>query len=375
MTAPITNQSRWQEMLRRQSLANAERWLAELENNPNPSVVAVGDYDNLLRALETTLENPDSFDLAYKLIRALYPIARDFADWERWQVYLEQALAKSMELGRAAEQAAIVGQIGDNRYDLGNLDDAERLYRESAEISKAVGDLSRHARVTAKLAVLYDSRGKTAEGIALCEQAMEIAESAGDGWVFAQANLNLSRIHMRAQSWSEGLEAAQRAHSRFQELGDQQAVNKALVNMISIWANLGEWEKVDEVSAELGERLTAAGDMRTLSKLKINLGLVALNNENFQAAETAWQEALSLHSQIQEPKELAILYNNLGYVYTKLEAWDTAEEMLNRAVEAHEKLGDTWNWAKGLRAIEDTRHGQELLTTISERLSSLETQP
>lgn len=90
MTSPIPNQPTWTEILRQQKLANVQRWLKLLEQESDLSAFIQTDYDNLLRALETSLEKNDSFDLAYKLIIALNPVVLGYADWDRWLQYLQK---------------------------------------------------------------------------------------------------------------------------------------------------------------------------------------------------------------------------------------------------------------------------------------------
>jgi tetratricopeptide (TPR) repeat protein len=170
------------------------------------------------------------------------------------------------------------------------------------------------------------------------------------------------------------------------------------MNIIATWAEIENWEEVNKVSKNLENELILFGDIRTLSQLKNNLGVVAFNQENYATAEGYWQEALKLHSQIQEPIEQASLYNNLGVVYTLMNEWQAAEDMLNKAVAAHQQLGDVYNWANsldnladlyeemgkmdqcrkileeawsGLSKMADSQHAQELLNSISKRLSSL----
>ena len=399
MTHSISNRNQWRDILRRQSLANTEHWLALLATSDDPAALIAKDYDNLLRALETALQSRDTFDLAYRLIQALYPVAVDYADWDRWLVYLEKAFAICSDLGFQAEQARLLTQIGDIVYRTGDLQRAEELYRRSAENSSTLGDEARYATILAKLAVVYDLQGKMNEGLALCHEALAIAESIGDAEVIAQTNINLSHIYRRARDLPNGLATAQQAYAFYQKLGNLQFANKALLNIVAIWAELDKWDEVDKVSAELMGALTATGDIRTLSQLKNNLGVVAFNQANYKVAEASWQEALRLHSQIQEPTELAGLYNNLGKVYTAMKEWDTAQEMLEKAIAAYQGLGDVYNWANsldnlaelyetqgktaacrrvlekaiaGLPTIVNTPHAQELLTNMRQRLNSLD---
>jgi tetratricopeptide (TPR) repeat protein len=398
MNKTISNQNRWRDILRRQSLANADRWLALLETSDDPEVVINKDYDNLLRALETALEDSGTFDMAYRLVQALYPIAIDYADWDRWLVYLEKALAVSQELDYQNEQANLLVQIGDLVYRTGNLRRAEELYRDGIEKTRNLDDPARYASTLAKQGVLYDLQGKMSEGIALCEKALSIAESIGDKRIVALANLNLSLIFIRARNWTLALTTAEKAYAVYQELGNFKFANKALLNVVAIWAEQGKWEEVNEVSAKLMDSLLSSGDIRTLSQLKNNLGVVAFNQANYKVAEAVWQEALRLHSQIQEPTELAGLYNNLGMVYTTMGEWEAAQDMLAKAVVAYQELGNVYNWANsldnladlyeaqgnlascrhvlteaiaGLKVIDNTPHAQEALAIMRQRLDLL----
>lgn len=398
MTQVISNKSHWQQILAQQRLANARRWLSLIESHDDPSTLISTDYDNFLRALETTLQSPDTFGLAYQLIQAIYIFALDYADWDRWLIYLENALQTSQKLNLEIEQATLLVQIGDIFYRTANLQRAEKLYKQAKQLFKNSNDLASYADALAKLAVLYDQKGNTNVGITLCKQALIIAENLENNQIVSQVNLYLSSIYYRSRNWESALGAAQKAFDYSKNDKHPKLVRKATMNIIAIWAELGRWEKVKEEASDLINTLDASGDVRTLSQLKNNLGFVAFNQNNYVMAEAAWQEALRLHSQIQEPAELANLYNNLGMVYTRMAEVEIAEEMLKKAIDAHKQLGDVYNWANsldnladlyeaqgetavcrqvleeaqiGLQPIAETPHAQELLNSITQRLKSL----
>ena len=398
MTQTVSNKSHWQQILIQQQQANARRWLSLIESCDDTATLVAANYDNFLRALETTLQSTDTFDLAYQLIQSIYAITLDYADWDRWLVYLENALEKSQELNRTAEEAVLLVQIGDTLYRMADLKRAGVLYEKALKLYESQNDLAGYANTLTKLAILLDLQGKVSEGIALCQKALNIAESLPEKGIMIQANVYLSRIYYRSRNWEAALKTAQKAYSFYRTQGPTKLARKALMNIIAIWAELGKWQEVEDVSKNLIDELVSSGDIRTLSQLKNNLGVVAFNQQNYKAAEGFWQEALHLHSQIQEPTELASLYNNLGVVYTVLREWSAAEEMLRKAVAAHDQLGDVYNWANSmdnladlyevqgetavcrqilattqsrLQSIADSPHAQELLASITHRLNSL----
>ena len=393
----ISNQARWRTVLRQQKLANAKRWLAILETSPDLVTLVHEDYDNFLRALETTLQTSETFEVAYKLGQTLYPIAFGYADWDRWLVYLRQTLHTSKILHRQNEEARLLEQIGDILYHKGNLHDAEENYRTASLLYQSKGNMKSYSRTLAMLATLKDIQGETEEGILLCRKALTTATQAQDDLALANANLNLSNIYRRIRDWEQARQAAQIAYDLYHKLGYSNLLTKASITLIAIWAETGNWEEINHLSTELMTILSASGDVHNLSQLKNNMGILAFSQGHYHMAEAAWQEALQLHSQIQEPTELAGIYNNLGMVYTQLQEWDTAEEMLLKAITAYRRFGDIFNWANsldnladlyealgktaefehalqeaivGLQTLKDTPHTIDLLDYMRQRLSS-----
>ncbi len=391
------DKSRWQALLRQQSSANGKRWLSLLKKSDEPSILIATDYENILRALESALRDSDTFNLAYQLIQSLFTTVIDYGDWDRWLIYLNNALALSKETKEHIKIAKLFVQIGDIQYRMGLLDQAEISFQTGTKLYQELNVLVEYAHILAKLGILYYSQGKMKKGVKFCKQALTIVEQANDEWGIAQVNLNLSHIYARTQNWEDSLLCVHRSYTIFQKLNKHKEATKALVNIIAISAESGDWGKVDVLTRELMDSLIAAEDIRTLSQLKNNLGVVAFTQSNLQLAESFWQEALILHSQIQEPTEQAGLYNNLGMVYTKMGEWEAAEEMLLKAIEAYHALGDVYNWANsldnladlyeeegktavflttlqmaidGLQSIKDSPHAKQLLFDMQQRLKN-----
>ncbi|MAT97933.1 MAG: hypothetical protein CL608_12375 [Anaerolineaceae bacterium] len=397
-TAPaISEKARWRNVLQQQKLANAQRWFEILETSADPVTLVHEDYDNFLRALETTLQTPETFELAFKLGQFLFPIIFGYADWDRWLVYLQQIHHTSKLLHRQNEEARLLEQIGDIQYHKGNLHDAEENYHTASLLYKNQGNLSNYSRTLAMLASLKDIQGEPEKGISLCQKALATAEEAEDDLALANAYLNLSNIYRRIRSWEQALETAQTAYILYHDLGYSNLLTKASITLIAIWAESGNWEEINQLSVELMQVLNTSGDVHNLSQLKNNMGISAFSQGNYNMAEAAWHEALQLNSQIQEPMELASIYNNLGMVYTQLEEWETAEEMLLKAITAYQRFGDTFSWANsldnladlyeardqtaafkrtlqeaiaGLQVLKDTPHAAELLDYMQKRLAN-----
>lgn len=399
VTVAISDQARWRTVLEQQKVANAQRWLHILEASTEASMLVHEDYDNFLRALETTLQKPKTFEIAYRLSQLLFPIIFGYADWDRWLVYLRQALHTSQQLNKQDKEARLLEQIGDIQYHKGDLAGAEESYYTASQLYEAIGSPTNYYRTLAMLATLKDLQGEIEKGIVLCQKILILAAEANDKLALANANLNLSNIYRRLRDWDKALDAAQKAFSLYSDLNHSTFLTKASITLIAIWAQSGSWDKINHLSSELIAVLNRSGDVHNLSKLKNNLGILAFGQGNYNLAEAAWQEAVQLHSQIQEPMELAGIYNNLGMVYTQIEEWDTAEEMLLKSITAYRRFGDVFNWANsldnladlyqargqtaeyrqtlqeaiaGLQVLKSTPHAYELLDYMQKRLAAVE---
>lgn len=387
-------QNQWRNLLHQQSIANVKHWLSQIEENPQSATLIAKEYENLLRALESVIKHPKNLQLTYTLVQALHPTVIDFADWDRWLVYLQKTLAQSQQFQDSQKIAKLSVQIGGIFARLGSINEAESSLLFGAEQYRKLDQQADYARTLAKLGILYDLQGDMSKGVSLCKKSLTIAQNIKDDWAMAEVNLNLSYIFYRARSWKASLETVQKAYDYFLKLNRSLEARKALVNIVAISAEMGDWSQVETLSQGLMDDLMALEDVRTMNHLKNILGVVAFSQSNYRLAESYWQEALTLQSQIQEPSEMASLQNNLGMAYTKLNEWDAAEEMLQKAIHTYEDLGDIYHWAnaldnladlyesqgnleecqstiqlaiRGLQTIKDTPHAHELLNQLQNR--------
>ncbi len=353
MPQPVSPQSKWKEIFERQQLANAERWLAILEQEENVASVVVAEYDNLLRALEISLQKDQTFNLACRLIDQLFSIVIGYGDWARWLVYLEEAIALSRHLKSEPDEADLLSRMGEILHFKGDYQQAHNLYDQCIQIYKRLGDTGNYVNVLVKLANAYEQQGNLKKGLALLEEALHVSKLIEDRKVFMLINLSLSSAYYSAREWLPGLLSAQVAYELAVELGNNRVEMRALLNIIAIQTELGNWQEIEAISQKIEATLVEAGDLIKLSQFKNNMGVAAFSQEQFYVAEKAWQDALQINLQINQPVELARIYNNLGMVYTKLGEIDTAEGMLKRAVSIFEEMEMAFNLANTLDNLAD----------------------
>ena len=359
MSPTITKSDKWLTVLQQRRLANIEYWLHKLDACEELATFVLAEYDNLLRTLESALQQDNTFDLAYRLIRKLSLVVFGYVDWDRWLVYLEEAVYIGRRLHRDAERAFILERIGHIYVQRADYAQAELLYREAADIFQRLGDQESYAYTLSRLGqTIYPLRQDLRESVALCQRAIQLGQQLQKNTLIGHSYDAIAYVYEHAREWQLCLEAAQAAYSIFQNSNQPRMKEHMLLRMVLANIFLEDWEAVDENAAHLTEMFTAVGDIDGLSDHKTNLGIAAFKQKNYELAETLWQEALSLQSQIQRPFSLATIYNNLGKVYTKMGEWEAAYDFLQKAIGLFEEIADIHNWANSMDNLVDLYEAQ-----------------
>lgn len=348
MNLTVSNQSQWQDMLQRQATLNAERWISLLENGYPSFSIPTDDYDNILRALEFTLRKEELFSLSIQLINLSFKATYDYADWDRWNIYLDQALEQSKSLGDKPAQASLAEKKGDLLTVWNENKQAEIFYNLSLEICKDLGTSAQYANVLNKLGQLHRSTGNPEIGLDLCLQALEIAESLNDKEKIANTELGLSSIYIVMKDWESVLHSASRSYQLYKAIPRHDKAARALINTFIAWFRLGMWEELGNKPEKLINELTEIGNVYILGKLKLNLGVFTAARGDFKGAEAYYLDALHLASQNQVPDDIALVSNNLGIAYTRMEDWESAEEMLLQSVRIYHELEDINSWINSM---------------------------
>ena len=380
MSQSITNLNKWQAILRQQRQTNIEYWLHQLDTCEDLNAFVIKEYDNLLRTLESALQQDTTFDLAYRLIQKLSFVVFGYVDWDRWLVYLQGAEEMSHRLQREAEQAFIKERICHIYFHRADFEAADKLYRETADIFERLGDIDSYAFTLSRLGLTtYELYQDLSKSIALCNEAIQLAEPLQNDLLKGHLYDALSYIYNRAREWRLGLQAAQKGYAFIQDSNHPRMKEHIQSRIVLAHIFLEEWEAVQEKSAQLTEMFLAAGDIAGLAGLKLNLGVAAFKQGNYVLSESLWQEVLSLQSQIQRPLSLAHVCNNLGKVYTKMGEWEAAHNFLDKAISLFEQLADTYEWVNSMDNLVDLYEAQgdkkmcrDMLTQVLTQLKDAE---
>ena len=221
--------------------------------------------------------------------------------------YLRRVIAHGGRRHEAAVAMHLVGLLVQRR----NLDEAEKLYRQSLEILGKLGDRHGEAQVMHSLANLIGRRNPE-EAEKLYRQSLEIALVQGDRFSEAQrlhslANLIGRRNPEEAEklyrdSWKIGQELGNRHH-------EAQTMH-SLANLIGR-RNPEEAEKLLRQSLQIGRDL---GNRNHQAQTLRSLGLL-LADKSPREAEAALKESLDINIKARNRQGEAIVRRSLDQFY------------------------------------------------------------
>lgn len=332
-------QKQWQNRFRQQAVANGQRWLRLLTTDPHPNHFLAENYENILRALEGLLANETQIELTMTLIRAIVVNVMNFADWDRWRVYLLKALEQTSAPEHTVFRAYLLTEIGSTHSIQGRfaqaieyLEQAESLYEQLNQTHEYAIALSRHGIILTRI-------GQVSKGINLCQKALQMAQAVQAEKLVAQINMSLSGIYLDMHEWAKGMVFAQEAYTYYQQQNATPLRHATLNNIITSLWHLDQLPEALRLADELALDCEQTGDIQNLIHLKISIGVLYFERGEYRVAENYWYDAHRRVSQTGQARTQAVLLNNLGHLYTRLQEWGTAEEMLQQAINLHAQVG------------------------------------
>ena len=292
---------------------------------------AVQSYRLALEALERAPDRENKVDVECDILQAMSLAAEQAGDWDESLDRLEQALALSE--GDDARQAEIYAGLGWLRFQRGQIQDALRHLRHSAELYEQLGDDQGQAQVDYYLGVLYSRQKEWQRAIACFERYLSTSEQAGVSEGRASAYTELGNLHRLQRNWP-------RAESFLQQGIDLAQAEQDFVVLAQGYHYLGicyAWQgkpesiemlhqALDIVRSRTKQPAQEASIQNTLAET-----LVRLNR--WQDAEAAFHASAEIKERLGDTAGLAMTYGGLGRLYFRQWRFDLAVEHLQKDID------------------------------------------
>jgi tetratricopeptide (TPR) repeat protein len=201
-------------------------------------------------------------------------------------------------------QANIINDLGVVYSAQKKKDKVEKLYQESLEIRKQLGDKKGIGESLSNLGFLYSEQGKFQEAEKLCLESLEIRKQLGDKLGTGYVLNNLGALYKKQGKIDEAKRLFLESLEIRRQLGDKKGISIGLRKLGAIYNNLGkidEAEKLHQESLELSREL---GDKKGIVSSLNNLGILNFENGDLENARILYSEALLLNIELNDNIEI-----------------------------------------------------------------------
>ena len=331
--------------------------------------------DRGARRLQSELvEQPE---VRARLLGTLGDVYQELSDYQASQPLLEEALAINRRLLAAGEidavhhpqVAASLRQLAQLRSEMGQLEDASKLFREALALDRASGDGASLGSTLHDFGVLEYRQGDydTAEK-ALAESLEVRRQALGEDHALVATSLHgLAMVHQAAGRYDQADELLEQslAISRRTLAPGHPRLISSLNNLGMLKQARGDYGAAAELIEEALEasRETLGVEHPTTFSMLNNLAIGRLLQGELEVAEPLTREALEVARKVhgESHPTVATILNNLGFLLHGLGRFDEAEQVYRQSLdmriqllgEEHDIVASSYNnlarlfWARG----------------------------
>ncbi len=204
------------------------------------------------------------------------------------------------ELRRAGDRVAVrkaINLAGVAHFELGELDDAERAFRDAFTLGRLDGDDLLLARAINNLGLIANVRGRHAEALALYRMAIPSYQRLGQPRGLAETYHNLAITFRDLADLERAEEYERRAMEFGRQASDERLVAMAQVGLAEVQLRKGDSEFAEAAARRGAQAFAGLGDAQFEADAWRLVGVAAIALEKYAIATEALDRAVSLASE------------------------------------------------------------------------------
>ena len=235
----------------------------------------------------------------------------------------EEGLKKAKEAVLLAEEnksnrlASAYNMVGVFNKDLGNYDEAIKIYQKVLSLVKASNDQGGIAGTYNNLANIYSTKGELNKALDAYYEALNIYLKLKSKDGAGIAHLNIGETYMEQGKYPEALTNLFAAHNLFAETKFINGLGAAQNNIGDIYRNQGNYTESSKYLFNSLKNYEAAKDDAGRAIAYSSLGNLYADQSNYDQALKYFQSALDLNQKIKDKKGIADALSNVGSIYLK----------------------------------------------------------
>lgn len=259
--------------------------------DPNAWTALDRERENLFRAVEFGLQQPETWPVTADLALKCYTYVFERGYWSEWTSVLEQMIITCPD-ERLVMKGRLLNQLGSLCRKQRRLDEAMDAHGQAEAIGRRFDDQSLIAEAHLHLGQVFLRRRQYAQAEAYAQKALAGFEASHDQPHRTAATHNLlGIIALRRGDWDPSEANFRRAIELFRQAEMPHEVGRTMINLCLTFDHQGQ---IDEALAYLAEAATIfdAFDMQLeRARLYQNLGTLHYHQGDLAKAEAAFRQA------------------------------------------------------------------------------------
>ena len=218
----------------------------------------------------------------------------------------------------------------------GDYEAALALFREGLTFAEKVGDEAIHHRLLNCLGWLHAELGDLEGAIDLNRQSAEVGRRRNDPGTFPNAEVNLGEVYLAKGDLTEAKDHLEIAYRYWDNPRTSQWMRwrysmRLFASLGELWLARGDPARATEFADRCLELATRTNSRKNLAKGWRLRGQIALARRQLDDAETAFRQSLAIAEAIENPRQLWVTRAALGELHMARQRQDLAGEAYRAA--------------------------------------------
>lgn len=259
---------------------------------------------------------------------------------ERARTHYDSALHAMGGSGHSRLAGSIIRWIGRTYRADGNFSAAIDCAEAALAIATLDDDLSGAAHVLNLLGNIHQEIGELEEALRLYDEAHRNAEAAGDRGLLAMIRLHQGIIANIRGNFETARTQYLDSLQGFRAVGREVYVPSVLNNLGMLYTDLRRWEEAEQCYAEAVEACGKLGDQSVRISIEVNRCELSIARGDFANAQSRCDAAFELVQRTGDARSLGELHKHYGVLHRELGALWRSEDHLTRAARIAEERKD-----------------------------------
>ena len=315
----------------------SDRWQEKWDNLPT---IKINLSDGLLKALDTTSKvekkaettNTKAYEL-YLKANHTYDKRTDTDDTDKARKLLLQAI----ELDDTLIAAKV--KLGISYSQMGNYDEAMKIYIPALEQAENLGDTSGMGQTLGNIGIVHRNKGEYDTALEYYDKSLKIFEEIGNKRGMGLSLNSIGIVHWSKGEYDTALEYYDRSLKIQEELGDKAGMASPLGNIGNIHFNKGDYDTALEFydrSLKIEEEIA---DMYGMGRTLHNIGFVHNYKGEYNTALEYYERSLKIEEELGDKAGMGLTLGNIGIVHYNRGEYSRAAEHLEKSLAIQKGIG------------------------------------